>query len=155
MIFRIILATPYRRSCLQITEKYHPPPSAKGEIGCFLSHWRLWMHAIKHGYKNILILEDDLRFEFDFNNMFKQVLKNINEVKPDWELLLVLFGAKKFREKNIFVETAFAQKTPSPKPRPKNPSRTRRRAISRRGLPLSNPRIQLLDTSLRALVRRS
>lgn len=38
-------------------DPYHGRTLTKGEIGCFLSHWRLWMHAVKHGYKNM----DDLR----------------------------------------------------------------------------------------------
>lgn len=31
-----------------------------GEIGCFCSHKKIWDDIVKHGYKNVLILEDDI-----------------------------------------------------------------------------------------------
>ena len=77
------------------TDPYHGRTLTKGEIGCFLSHWRLWLYQVKHGLERIIIFEDDVRLEMDFNNKFKKVLKDIDVVRPDWELLYL--GRKKLQ----------------------------------------------------------
>ena len=38
----------------------------KGEVGCFLSHWRIWEKCIARNEK-VLVLEDDARLTDDFN----------------------------------------------------------------------------------------
>ena len=41
-------------------------PLTKGEVGCFLSHWRIWEKCIAKNEK-VLVLEDDARLTEDFN----------------------------------------------------------------------------------------
>jgi len=41
-------------------------PLTKGEVGCFLSHWRIWEKCIARNEK-VLVLEDDARLTDDFN----------------------------------------------------------------------------------------
>ena len=50
---------------------------------------------VKHKYERILILEDDLRLELDFNNRFEEALRDIDQVKPDWDLMYL--GRKKLQ----------------------------------------------------------
>lgn len=38
-----------------------------GEVGCALSHWRVWNSAKENGYKKILVLEEDFILERPFN----------------------------------------------------------------------------------------
>ena len=73
-------------------DPFHGRTLTKGEIGCFLSHWRLWLHQVKYGYEKILILEDDLRFEPAFNLISQRLMNDVEKVKPDWDL--VYFGRK-------------------------------------------------------------
>lgn len=76
-------------------DPFHKRTLTKGEIGCFLSHWRLWLHVVKYKHERILILEDDLRLELDFNNRFAEVMKDIDTYKPDWDLMYL--GRKKLQ----------------------------------------------------------
>ena len=41
-------------------------PLTKGEVGCFLSHWRIWEKCIARN-QNVLILEDDARVTENFD----------------------------------------------------------------------------------------
>ena len=41
-------------------------PLTKGEVGCFLSHWRIWEKCIAKNQK-VLVLEDDARLSDKFN----------------------------------------------------------------------------------------
>jgi collagen beta-1,O-galactosyltransferase len=40
-------------------------PITRGEIGCMLSHYYVWVDAYKNGYQTVLIFEDDLTFDED------------------------------------------------------------------------------------------
>ena len=54
----------------------------KGGIGCSLSNLQIIKNAKKEGYKAILILEDDIIFNFDkdrFNNLLDIFYKNITD----------------------------------------------------------------------------
>jgi len=55
-----------------------------GELGCILSHVKIYKDAEAKGYKRILILEDDCVFENGINELFKEYIK---EVPKDWGLL--------------------------------------------------------------------
>ena len=41
-------------------------PLTKGEVGCFLSHWKIWQKCIEKNEK-VLVLEDDARIENTFD----------------------------------------------------------------------------------------
>lgn len=51
-----------------------------GEIGCALSHYEMWEKIIKNRYENVLILEDDVdidnNFENKLNDYYEQIRKN-------------------------------------------------------------------------------
>ncbi|KAI8043038.1 hypothetical protein M5D96_004363 [Drosophila gunungcola] len=44
-------------------DPYHHRAMTMGEIGCFLSHYSIWVMMVRKGLKEVLILEDDIRFE--------------------------------------------------------------------------------------------
>ncbi len=54
-----------------------------GEIGCSLSHWRVWKDAYDNGYERILILEEDFKSTRKFD---------IEEVKTDHDWTLMYLG---------------------------------------------------------------
>ena len=64
-------------------------PLTKGEIGCFLSHWRIWEKCIAKNEK-VLVLEDDARLTEDFN------LEEINELSDTYDFLYL--GWKEMEE---------------------------------------------------------
>lgn len=59
-------------------------PLNNGEIGCFLSHTTLFEMAKENNWDKLLILEDDARFEIDFERKFSEAIK---EVPDDWDML--------------------------------------------------------------------
>lgn len=61
-------------------DPYSKRPMTMGEIGCFLSHYFIWERMVQLGLEEVLILEDDIRFE----PFFKQRLEvALNEVSSD------------------------------------------------------------------------
>jgi GR25 family glycosyltransferase involved in LPS biosynthesis len=59
-----------------------------GAAGLVLTTIKLLTHAKKMGYHRILICEDDVEFDKDFNKK----LVNLEEVPSDWQM--ILFGAQ-------------------------------------------------------------
>ena len=66
-----------------ILNKYVPEEIQKygtdSMIGCGLSHLFIWQDAIKKNYKNILVLEDDVQFTYDFNKYLTNIMKELPE----------------------------------------------------------------------------
>ncbi len=58
--------------------------ATKGEVGCTLSHLKVIKLAKERGYKNVLILEDDVVFTEGVNYLFSEF---VFEIKPDWDML--------------------------------------------------------------------
>jgi GR25 family glycosyltransferase involved in LPS biosynthesis len=57
-----------------------------GQIGCALSHIKIWQDAIKNNYENIIIFEDDAIIPEDFWRKFNNAY---NELPKDWDMLLL------------------------------------------------------------------
>lgn len=62
--------------------KLQNTPLSNGEIGCSLSHYSIIKHAKIKNYKKVLILEDDVTFRADLNNVIEDYL---NELPDNWE----------------------------------------------------------------------
>lgn len=56
----------------------------RGEIGCAMSHLSVYKDIIDKGYKNALILEDDITIDTSFTNEFSQ---SLSELPENWEIL--------------------------------------------------------------------
>ena len=56
-----------------------------GEIGCAISHLKIWEIIVNKGYKFTLILEDDIFFDLNFNKKIENYFKQIkdNQIKFD------------------------------------------------------------------------
>ena len=57
-----------------------------GEIGCALSHIKIWEDALKNNYKNIIVFEDDAIIPKDFWYRFNEAY---NELPKDWDILFL------------------------------------------------------------------
>lgn len=72
---------------IHINEKFRNPFTnttiTMGEIGCSLSHHKAWTMAHRDGIKYPIILEDDVDFLKDFENIIKTILK----VSPKFDIL--------------------------------------------------------------------
>uniref|UniRef100_A0A6Q2YBI8 Glycosyl transferase family 25 domain-containing protein n=1 Tax=Esox lucius TaxID=8010 RepID=A0A6Q2YBI8_ESOLU len=69
----------------------------RGEIGCFLSHYKIWKQVAELGLRRVLVLEDDVRFEPRFRSRLMTLLENVDRVRLDWDLIYI--GRKRLQVK--------------------------------------------------------
>ncbi|XP_026843806.1 glycosyltransferase 25 family member [Drosophila persimilis] len=78
-------------------DPYHHRAMTMGEIGCFLSHYRIWVRMVQLELKEVLILEDDIRFDPYFRANAVRVL---NQARSVVEYDLIYFGRKRLKEES-------------------------------------------------------
>lgn len=67
-------------------------PITFGEIGCFLSHYNIWLEMMEKGLDMVMVLEDDVRFESDFNEKLEEVMqeaRTLLEQGVEWDLMYI------------------------------------------------------------------
>lgn len=88
--FRNLNSTVIQEMGIKFLEGYEDPfhhrQMTMGEIGCFLSHYRIWEKMIKKGQNEVLILEDDIRFEPYFTQRAIRLLEEARYV-VDYDLM--------------------------------------------------------------------
>ncbi|CAE7836217.1 unnamed protein product [Symbiodinium sp. CCMP2592] len=67
--------------------KNHGIHLTTGEVGCFMSHFTIWHHMVKHQIPAALILEDDFDLQPDFALKLGEYLEEARGY--DWNLLYV------------------------------------------------------------------
>lgn len=77
------------------SDPYSKRPMTMGEIGCFLSHYFIWERMVEEGLQEVLILEDDIKFEPFFKQRLQVVLEEVR-ANRDWDL--VYLGRKRLQE---------------------------------------------------------
>ncbi|XP_067613087.1 glycosyltransferase 25 family member [Eurosta solidaginis] len=76
-------------------DPYHGRQMTMGEVGCFLSHYRIWEKIVERQQNEVLVLEDDVRFQPYFKDSAIRVLSQIRSVV---EYDLLYFGRKRLKE---------------------------------------------------------
>ncbi|XP_053953383.1 glycosyltransferase 25 family member [Anastrepha ludens] len=76
-------------------DPYHHRQMTMGEIGCFLSHYRIWEKVVEREQNEVLVLEDDVRFQPYFKDSATRVLAQMRNVV---EYDLLYFGRKRLKE---------------------------------------------------------
>lgn len=76
-------------------DPYHHRQMTMGEIGCFLSHYRIWEKMIENNQNEVLIIEDDIRFESYFNDRAVSIL---DQARNSGEFDLIYFGRKRLKD---------------------------------------------------------
>ncbi|XP_023218835.1 procollagen galactosyltransferase 1-A-like [Centruroides sculpturatus] len=71
----------------EYTDPYHKRPMTMGEIGCFLSHYKIWEEIVKKQYRSAIIFEDDIRFESYFRRKLSNLLKEARGISLQWDLI--------------------------------------------------------------------
>lgn len=67
-------------------DPYLNRPMTLGEVGCFLSHFYIWEKMVKENLEEVLILEDDIRFEPYFKERAINVLNEARAV-GGWDMM--------------------------------------------------------------------
>ncbi|XP_015272001.1 PREDICTED: procollagen galactosyltransferase 1 isoform X1 [Gekko japonicus] len=70
-------------------DPYHGRPLTKGELGCFLSHYKVWQEIVERGLEKSLVFEDDLRFEIFFKRRLMNLMYDLEEEGLDWDLIYI------------------------------------------------------------------
>jgi GR25 family glycosyltransferase involved in LPS biosynthesis len=93
-------------------------------MACAISHLSIYRHALANAYSRILVIEDDLLFNKNMNDLFSE---SIEEVPDDWKLLYLAWipltddlmywdysviddrfiGEKVFKAKNLWSAMAY------------------------------------------------
>lgn len=64
-------------------------PMRLGEVGCFLSHYKIWEHIVDHGLDEVLVLEDDVIFQHYFTEMTGSALAEVSSLVKEYDLLYI------------------------------------------------------------------
>lgn len=73
----------YRRL---IGKKTYDKEMNPGKLGCALSHFSVWKHAIDQKYKIVWIMEDDIEFVENPKNL-DEIIEQISTIDSDWDIL--------------------------------------------------------------------
>uniref|UniRef100_A0A672ZY49 procollagen galactosyltransferase n=1 Tax=Sphaeramia orbicularis TaxID=375764 RepID=A0A672ZY49_9TELE len=71
------------------SDPYHGRPLTKGELGCFLSHHKIWKEIVERRLQTSLVIEDDLRFEVFFKRRLMNLMREVEEEGLDWDLIYI------------------------------------------------------------------
>ncbi|XP_033927849.1 procollagen galactosyltransferase 1 isoform X2 [Melopsittacus undulatus] len=70
-------------------DPYHGRPLTKGELGCFLSHYRVWQEILARGLGKSVVFEDDLRFEIFFKRRLMTLMQELEAEGIPWDLIYI------------------------------------------------------------------
>ena len=73
----------------EFSEPYHGRALTYGEIGCFLSHYRLWQQIVEEELDLVLIFEDDIKFEPYFISKLEYLKSELFDLKGSWDLVFL------------------------------------------------------------------
>ena len=73
----------------EFSEPYHGRALTYGEIGCFLSHYRLWQQIVDEQLDMVLIFEDDIKFEPFFISKLDYLKRELFELGDSWDLVFL------------------------------------------------------------------
>ncbi|NXG40988.1 GT251 galactosyltransferase, partial [Psilopogon haemacephalus] len=68
-------------------DPYHGRSLTGGELGCFLSHYRVWQEVVSRGLRRSLVFEDDLRFEIFFKRRLRALMDELEASGTAWDLI--------------------------------------------------------------------
>lgn len=68
------------------SDPFQHRPMTKGEIGCFLSHFMIWEKQVMDRLNEVLVLEDDIRFEPYFKERAMNLIEEARQI-GEWDLM--------------------------------------------------------------------
>lgn len=80
-------------------DPFHKRPITFGEIGCFLSHYRVWQEMVSKNYERVIVFEDDVQFERHFRSQWFKRLKALDNLPSSSQPDFVYLGRKPLASK--------------------------------------------------------
>ncbi|XP_037850088.1 inactive glycosyltransferase 25 family member 3 isoform X2 [Chlorocebus sabaeus] len=104
---RMLNSSAIRSLGVDLLPGYQDPYSGrtltKGEVGCFLSHYSIWEEVVARDLSQVLVFEDDVRFESNFRGRLERLMEDVEAEKLPWDLIYL--GRKQVNpEKEAAVE---------------------------------------------------
>ena len=87
-------------------DPYHKRPMTYGEIGCFLSHYNVWLDMLSNNYSMVVIFEDDVRFERSFRPRFNLLLEAIKTYEKSFGPADLIYLGRKIQTDESESRTA-------------------------------------------------
>jgi len=86
------------KQCANYRDPYSNRDMTYGEIGCFMSHYKIWEDVAQNNHKKVIVFEDDIRFEPYFKISLSNLLLDLSNagLHAKWELLYL--GRKRLRK---------------------------------------------------------
>lgn len=85
------------KQCANYKDPYSNRDMTYGEIGCFMSHYKIWEDVVQKGHDRVIIFEDDIRFETFFRVTLSNLMIDLrNSGIQDWDLIYL--GRKRLRK---------------------------------------------------------
>ncbi|KAG8448003.1 hypothetical protein GDO86_015197 [Hymenochirus boettgeri] len=82
-----------KRLGVNLLPGYYDPFSGrtltKGEVGCFLSHFKIWTEITERQIDVALVFEDDVRFEPFFKRKIIRLMEDIRSADLDYDLIYI------------------------------------------------------------------
>ncbi|RXN35365.1 procollagen galactosyltransferase 2-like protein [Labeo rohita] len=99
-------STQLRALGIEMLPGYKDPYSdrvlTKGEIGCFLSHYNIWKKVVELQQQQVLVLEDDVRFEPNFKSRLNTIMEDARQSGLQWDLMEEYMSRFKQRDLKAF-----------------------------------------------------
>jgi len=85
------------KQCANFRDPYSGRDMTYGEIGCFMSHYKIWEDVVQKNHQKVIVFEDDIRFELYFKISLSNLMIEIgNAGIKNWDLIYL--GRKRLRK---------------------------------------------------------
>jgi len=85
------------KQCANYRDPYSGRDMTYGEIGCFMSHYKIWEDVVQNNHKKVIVFEDDIRFEMYFKISLSNLMVELSNAGVDnWDLIYL--GRKRLRK---------------------------------------------------------
>lgn len=85
------------KQCANYKDPYSGRDLTYGEIGCFMSHYKIWEDVVQNSHQKVIVFEDDIRFETFFKIALNNVMIDLHNSGVDnWDMIYL--GRKRLRK---------------------------------------------------------
>lgn len=84
-------------------DPYHKRPMKKGEIGCFLSHYKIWEDVVKNKLNKVIVFEDDIRFSKNATGILRRLVSDLDTTNEEWDFIYLGRRKENPKAKEYFI----------------------------------------------------
>ncbi|CEF67199.1 Glycosyltransferase 25 family member [Strongyloides ratti] len=84
-------------------DPYHKRPMKKGEIGCFMSHYKIWENVVKNNLNKVIVFEDDVRFSKNATGILRRLVSDLDTTNEEWDFIYLGRRKENPKAKEYFI----------------------------------------------------